>query len=139
VSTDSVAVTDCGCDKNNNNKQGEPISPANGNVSLEEVDIPAQRGSPLSAFVRYYNSVDPGLYNPAIPTNTDLAIGWRHSFTRTIIANVYSNPYQPYLTSYPKRNSSVYPTQLAACKFRLGPDQLDEWAMGQYDGQLQLQ
>lgn len=92
VSTDSLALSDCGCDKNNNNKVSDPISPSNGNVSLQEVDIHAQGQNPQSAFIRYYNSVDPTVYNGANPSHTDLGRGWHHSFTRMIVANVTVQP-----------------------------------------------
>jgi hypothetical protein len=87
VSTHPQATADCGCDSNNNNKVGHPISPANGNVSDEQLDIPAQSSSPQSGFTRFYNSADTG--------STDLGVGWRHSFSRQIIPNVSPDPFQP--------------------------------------------
>jgi hypothetical protein len=36
VSTEPVPLADCGCDKNNNNKLADPLSPSNGNVSYHE-------------------------------------------------------------------------------------------------------
>ncbi len=59
VSTDSVPTADCGCDGNNNNKTADPISPANGNVSLREFDLPAPNGEPIGAFERFHKHASP--------------------------------------------------------------------------------
>lgn len=101
VSTDTKPLADCGC-----NKLGHPINPVDGNVSYTETDIPAQIGSPQSEFGRVYNSADPGI--------TDLGVGWRHSFSRKIVSNTYTTPFQPYFGSYP-RDSSIYDTPQDAC------------------------
>ena len=106
LSLDAVATADCGCDANNNNKSGDPISPANGNVSLQEMDVPAPLSVPADAFQRFYNSASPAV--------TDLVTGWSHSFSRRIIANVQTTPFQPYFASYP-RDSSLYSTPASAC------------------------
>ena len=50
---------------------GDPINPPNGNMYLEENDIPPQRSNPQSGFSRFYNTVDPD------PT---MAVGWRYSW-----------------------------------------------------------
>jgi RHS repeat-associated protein len=113
ISTNSLASSDCGCDVNNDDKVSDPISPSNGNVYHEEVDIPAQGANPQSSFQRYYNSAYPGIYNSTNPSQTDLGAGWRHSFTRMIVANVQATPYQPYFSD--TRNSSVYSTPASAC------------------------
>ncbi len=103
VSLDPVAKADCG---GNCNSMGDPISPANGNVSLEQTDIPMQSGSPQSAFKRFYNSADQG--------SLDLGQGWRHSFSRSIVANAQATPYQQYFNGY-SRNSGLYATPALAC------------------------
>jgi RHS repeat-associated protein len=84
VSNDPRRLADC----KTCNRQTDPITPATGNVSLQEVDIPMQSQSPQSAFKRYYNSADPGV--------TDLGIGWRHSFSRSVVAYSQNTPYQQY-------------------------------------------
>ena len=112
VNTHSMKAADCGScngnpNKNNNaNKVGEPINPSNGDLYDEETDVPAQAGSPESAFMRFYNSADLG--------STDMGVGWRHSFSREIISNAVGTPYQPYFSSDP-RDSNLYEDPQAAC------------------------
>jgi RHS repeat-associated protein len=106
VTTDSIPLSDCGCDPNNNDKVSDPISPANGNVSHQETDVPAQASSQQSAFDRFYNSADLG--------TTDLGTGWRHSFSRNIVANLQTASYQHYFNQYP-RDSSLYADPGDAC------------------------
>jgi RHS repeat-associated protein len=107
VSTHTQPLADCGCDKNNNNKVGHPISPANGNVSHRETDIPAQGSSPLSAFQRFYNSADTNI--------TDLGVGWRHSFSRQIVPVVLPTPSMQNFYPSDPQDSAVYGTPANAC------------------------
>ena len=107
VSTHPLAPGNCGgCDPTDNSKVGDPINPANGNVSHRETDIPSQGPSLQSAFERFYNSLD--------SNSTDLGIGWRHSFSRQIVPIVMSTPYQAYSSSDPQ-NSSIYGDPASAC------------------------
>lgn len=106
VSTDVLPQADCGCDKNNNNKFGDPINPSNGTVTFQDVDISPGWGAAAITFARYYNSADTGF--------SDMATGWRHSFGRKIIANVQATPYVPYFYSY-ARDSSLYSDPATAC------------------------
>ena len=100
VSTHAPFSGDCGCDSNNNNTVSDPISPANGNVSDRDTDIPTQGSTPQSSFQRFYNSADPG--------STDLGVGWRHSFSRQIVPVFLQTAYQLYSETDP-RDSSLNP------------------------------
>jgi YD repeat-containing protein len=103
VSTHPYAQADCGC---SDNTAGDPMSPANGNVSYHETDISAGgAGSP--AFERYYNSAD--------SSGTALSAGWRYSFSRQIIVQI-ANPYQPYSTTDPM-DSYLYSYPAEACDY----------------------
>jgi len=107
VTTDALKMADAGPPPNNKNTEGDPISPANGNVSYHETDIPAGGvGSPV--FERYYNSAD--------STSTPLGIGWRTSYSRQIIPLVMTTPYQLYSSSNP-RDSSLYSYPQEACAY----------------------
>ena len=109
VSTHSLAMADCGtCPRNNNNHVADPIGPANGNVSHRETDVVAPALVVIGAFERFYNSAD--------PRGTDLGVGWRHSFSRQIVASPLLTPYQPYFSSDP-RNSASYGSSSNACTF----------------------
>ena len=103
VTTDSVATADCGC---NANAVGEPISLGNGNVSLQQEDVPAPTGVPQGAFARFYNS--------ASPIISDLVTGWTHSFSRRIIPVYQQAPFQLFVASNP-RNSPLYSDIGSAC------------------------
>jgi len=103
VTTDSLPLADCG---NNCNKVADPISPSNGNVSHSEIDIPVNGSSPQSVFEHFYNSDDSSF--------SDMVIGWRHSFSRKIVANVQATPYVPYFYPNP-RNSALFSDPGSAC------------------------
>lgn len=76
---------------------GDPINPANGNMYLEENDIPPQRSNPQSGFSRFYNTVDPD------PT---MAVGWRYSFSRRIEPIVMPQQYESYSSSDPQDSNT---------------------------------
>ena len=60
---------------------GDPINPGPGNVyKREEADVSVGGASPIE-FQRFYNSSDTG--------QTDMGLGWHHSYSRSISANSY--------------------------------------------------
>jgi RHS repeat-associated protein len=103
LSTHALLLADCG---HNCNKVADPISPSNGNVSHEETDVTEPGAVAIGAFKRFYNSAD--------SYSTDLGTGWRHSFSRQIVANVSSIAYQTYSNSDPQ-DSPSYPDPADAC------------------------
>src|SRR3569833_61368 len=102
TSTQPAVKQDCCCISD---RVTDPISPANGNMSSEVRDIPPFPAGGMNGFERFYNSAD--------TDTTDMAVGWRHSFSRQIKAVPLPTPYQPYVPS--SRNSGLYAYPADAC------------------------
>ena len=83
-----------------------PCNPANGNKFQKEADYGSAGNSSLS-FVRYYNST--GSYRTA----SNMAPGWRHSYSRVMNERPDKEPSQVFVAS--STQSSTYSTAADAC------------------------
>jgi YD repeat-containing protein len=81
----------------------EPINPSNGNTYRSDSDLAGPSEASALSFKRFYNSTD--------STSTDLSVGWRHSFSRSVQA---IGDVAPYISGNPA-NSSLYPDASSAC------------------------
>jgi len=84
---------------------GDPINPSAGNVFKKEDDVAFAGGIGSPGFQRFYNSTD--------ATGTDMGVGWRHSYDRSILVNYNTTN----ATVYPGSGvvSPQYSTALDAC------------------------
>ena len=83
----------CGCS----------VNPSSGGEYHSDIDLPAIAGSQLLAFRRFYNSL--------VTTSADMGAGWRHTYSRSKLADPPTPTYIPSSLN----NSSLYNDAATAC------------------------
>jgi YD repeat-containing protein len=99
------------CESCLKNPISDPLNPASGAVFQTQADVQTPLGG-IIGFRRFYNSTDTG--------TPDLAVGWRHSFSRTLKPRYQPLTYQRYGVSYSNppsfyQYSNLYGDAASAC------------------------